>query len=268
MRQIVILFTMENVIETASLETKSSVGGLSVWNESFRGVDIPGSTRVPIREINDFFKGETENLRGLDVGSGGGRSTKALKEFFKGSDIVALDLSHEGLLLTDTPKKVQAKAEELPFKPEAFDFINVCGVMTNIVDENPEKARELRANAMSALYTVLKPGGCIVISDFSADHQLDNYAVNYDRHALITKERGTIAVLKNGETFLGKSDGEIAALEGSDNIERYAHHYTPKELVDLLQEAGFKVDRYSVEVGLTPKGKKPIENIVVLAKKT
>jgi SAM-dependent methyltransferase len=258
---------MEDATETVPGVTKQQVGGISVWNESFRGAEIPGSTRVPVREINDFFKGETENLKGLDVGSGNGRSTKVLKEFLKGSDVVALDLSHEGLFLTETKRKVQAKAEELPFRPDAFDFINVCGVMTNIVDEDPNKAQELRAKVMSSLYSVLKPGGCIVISDFNADHLLDNYPVNYDRHALITKEHGTIAVLKNRETFIGKGNEEIAALRGTDKIERYAHHYSPKELVGLMQDAGFNVQKYSVEVAQTPKGNRPIENIVILAEK-
>ncbi|MFH0979842.1 MAG: class I SAM-dependent methyltransferase [Candidatus Roizmanbacteria bacterium] len=249
------------------LNIKTQVGGVSVWNENFRGADIPGSTRVPINEILEFFNGKTENLRGLDLGSGSGRSTKMLKECFKGSDIVALDLSHEGLFLTETQKKVQAKAEGLPFKSESFDFINICGVMTNIVDENPGKAQELRTRIMSNLYSAVKPGGCVIISDFCADHLLDNYPVNYDRHALITQEHGTIAVLKNGENFTGKSDEEIAAMRGTNNIERYAHHFTPKELIDLLQNTGFKVRKYTVEIAQTPKGKRAIENIIMLAEK-
>jgi len=247
--------------------SESEVGGLSVWNEQLRGKNIQGSTRVPVREIIDYFQGNTKNLRGLDLGSGQGRSTKILKDSLIGSNITALDLSTEGLALTETKNRIQAKAEALPFEPESFDFINVCGVMTNLVGETEEEAKALRENVLTGLYDVLKPGGCIVISDFGAEHLLDDYNVNYKRHALITDEQGTIAVLKSGETFVGKSNEEIAAMRGTDVIERYAHHYTPRELAILLQSTGFIVDRYDVEIAQTPKGKKPIENIIMLASK-
>jgi hypothetical protein len=58
--------------------SEHEVGGMSVWNEQFNGKNIPGSTRIPVREIFRFFKGNTKNLRGLDLGSGKGRSTKIL----------------------------------------------------------------------------------------------------------------------------------------------------------------------------------------------
>ena len=111
------------------------VGGIPVWNEQITGDKIPGSTRIPVVEISEFFDGKTEGLSGLDLGSGQGRSTKVLEKFLIGSKITALDLSFSGLSLTQTQDRVQAKAEELPFKASIFDFINVCGVMTNIVDE-------------------------------------------------------------------------------------------------------------------------------------
>lgn len=245
----------------------SGVGGLTVWNQEYRGNDIPGSTRVPIMELLDFFNGQTDNLVGLDVGSGQGRSTQRLKDVFKGSKITALDLSFEGLKLTQADGRVQAKAEELPFEPESFDFVNLCGVMTNLVDDNPQKAQELRSKVASSLFTATKKGGCVIISDFGAEHLIDNYDVNYDRHSLITGERGTIAVLKSGESFLGKTDEQIRAMKGTGAIERYAHHYTPQELITLFKAAGFQIKKYGVETTKTPKGGRTIENIVMVAEK-
>lgn len=247
--------------------SKTEVGGIPVWNEQITGEKIPGSTRIPVVEIMEYFNGETRGLVGLDLGSGKGRSTKVLEEFLVGSKIIALDLSFSGLTLTQAQDKIQAKAEELPFRENSFDFINVCGVMTNIVDEDPKIAKENRTLVLSNLYLALKAGGCVVISDFGALHLMDDYRVNYDRHALITGERGTIAVLKNGENFIGKSDEEVAALKGTDAIERYAHHYTPDELIDLLQAAGFNIRKYSIETVQTPVGNKTIENIIMLAEK-
>lgn len=243
------------------------VGGIQVWNESIPGKEIPGSTRIPVDEIRRFFQGNTRNVQGLDLGSGKGRSTKVLETSLPGSTITALDLNLEGLRLTETKNKTQAQAENLPFPSNRFDFVTLCGVMTNLVDENPKTAQQLRTGVVSELYRVIKPGGCVAISDFGSDHFLDAYNVNYERHALITGERGTIAVLKSGENFTGKSNEAVAAMKGTGAIVRYAHHYAPEELVDLLHTGGFNVLTYTTELGQTPTGQRPIDNLIVLAKK-
>jgi len=243
------------------------VSGLAVWNHRIDGEKIPGSTRVPVAEIFAYFGGKVNGLRGLDLGSGRGRSTAILEGCLEGSRITALDLSFSGLTLTQVSDKIQARAEELPFRQQSFDFVNVCGVMTNIVDNDPLVALEMRKKVLSNIFRVVKTGGCVVVSDFGAEHLFDGYNVDYRRHSLITGEIGTIAVLKNGESFIGKSDEEVAAMRNTGVIERYAHHYKPEELILLLMEAGFVIQRYSIEKAQTPVGKKPIENIIILAAK-
>lgn len=240
------------------------VGGLKVWKEVKQ---IPGATNVPANEIKEFFGGETEGLLGLDVGSGEGRSTEILQSALSKAEIIPFDLSFEGLSKTRSADKVQARAEEMPFPKERFDFINLCGVMTNLVGRNPESAKQLRERVIESLYRVLKPGGCLAISDFGADHIFDDYRVNYERHALITGEPGTVAVLRSGENFIGKSDEEVAAMKGTNKIVRYAHHYTTQELVDLVASQGFKVRKCTIDLATTPVGKKQIENLIVLAEK-
>jgi len=56
-------------------------------------------------------------------------------------------------------------------------------------------------------------------------------------------------------------------MKGTSAIERYAHHYTPSELMDLIKNAGFDLRKYSVETVQTPIGNKTIENIIMLAEK-
>jgi len=243
------------------------IGGIHVWNESIPGKDIPGSTRIPVDEIHRFFQGNTSALQGLDLGSGKGRSTKVLETSLPGSTITALDLNLDGLRLTETKSKVQAQAENLPFPSNRFDFVTLCGVMTNLVDENPKTSQQLRAGVVSELYRVIKPGGCVAISDFGSDHFLDAYNVNYERHALITGERGTIAVLKSGENFTGKSNEAIAAMKGTGAIVRYAHHYALREIIDLLHKAKFNFLTCAIELTQTPAGQRPIDNLIVIAKK-
>lgn len=243
---------------------KIEVGGLKVWKEI---KDIPGVTKVPVNEIAEFFAGETKDLLGLDVGSGSGRSTQLLQSAFRESKIVPFDLSLKGLSQMQSADKIQARAEEIPFPKDKFDFVNLCGVMTNLVDRKPEAAVQLRRKVIESLHRVLKPGGCLTISDFGANHFFDNYHVNYERHALITGEKGTIAVLRSGENFIGKTNTEIAAMRGTEEVIRYAHHYTTQELIDLVAFEGLRVRKCQVELALTPVGKRPIENLIVVAEK-
>lgn len=246
---------------------QNAINGLEVWNRQIEGVRIPGSTRVPFEEILRFFEGKTQGLSGLDLGSGKGRSTAVLSEALPGTSLTALDLSLSGLQATKAEKRVQASAELLPFTSESFDFINVCGVFTNLVAETTLESIRLREQVIQELFRVLKKNGCLVISDFSALHLFDNYNVNYDRHALITGEQGTIAVLKSGESFVGKSDDDLKKMRGTDVIERFAHHYTPEELVHLLETTSLKLLSYTIELGKTPSGN-DIENIVLVITKT
>jgi ubiquinone/menaquinone biosynthesis C-methylase UbiE len=246
--------------------SNGNIGGVEFWDGEIEGSKIPGAASVPIKELKDFF-GTKDNLIGLDLGSGQGRSTSELRQFFPNSKIVALDLSSSGLQLTNTEYKTQAKAERLPFENNAFDFINVCGVMTNIVDKDPVKAQDLRHNVMNELFRTIKPEGCVVISDFGSEHLLDNYYVNYERHKLITKEYGTIAVLKTGENFTGKTNAEVAAIADTDKVERFAHHYTNVEMRELLTNVGFKVEKFSICLATTPNGKNKIDNLIFVAVK-
>lgn len=229
--------------------------------------EIPGTAKVPVEEIISFFKGKTVGLLGLDIGSGSGRSSEILKKK-TGSDIVALDLNIAGLKSTRVDKKTQARAEKLPFRPDAFDFVVVCGVMTNLVDRQPDKAKQLRLDVAKLLFKVVKPGGCVAVSDFGSERILDDYNVDYKRHFLITGEMGTIAVLRSGETFYGKSDDEIIALGKRHGVvERYAHHYTRQELSVLFTDVGFSIDSTQVGLVQTPRGKVCLDNIVQVARK-
>src|SRR3990167_1662246 len=81
---------------------------------------IPGSTRVPIDELKEALENGGEKKRTiLDLGSGEGRSTQALIRNFPNSNVVAFDLSMEGLKKTkEAGGRVRGTALELPFKNE------------------------------------------------------------------------------------------------------------------------------------------------------
>ncbi|MEK7112481.1 MAG: class I SAM-dependent methyltransferase [Patescibacteria group bacterium] len=246
--------------------TEKTISGIDVW-QNIEGDAIPGSTRVPSYEISDYFGGKTEGMVGLDLGSGSGRSTEVLKKAL-GCKVYALDLSTRGLKNTDTEVKVQAAGEAIPFPDNHFDFVYLCGVMTNIASRIPEISEINRRQVASEILRTLKPGGIVAVSDFSSDHSLTHYPVNYERHKLITNEYETIAVFepKQKITFRGKTDDEIKALAGSPYLVRFAHHYSPEELTRIFESVGFENPEHSIELGGTPSGT-PIENIIFVASK-
>jgi SAM-dependent methyltransferase len=241
--------------------------GRTVWDKKIASKDIPGTTVVPVAELANYFQGNFSGLFGLDLGSGSGRSTDQITTGLPGSKVAAIDLSLDGLRTTDAAShRFQASALEIPFRNDTFDFVSICGVFTNLVSDDSSLAIGLRVRAVQELHRTIKTGGCVVISDFGAEHKIDKYLVNYRRHALITGEIGTIAVLRSGVSFANKTDDEIIAMKGTDDVIRYAHHYFPSELKSLLQSSGFRVRTTSIGLTKTPSGI-PIENIVMLASK-
>jgi len=226
--------------------------------------EIPGSTRIPVEEIRKL-KGDSK-ITILDLGSGEGRSTQTLKENFPLAQVIAFDLCKKGLLNIDEglADKVQGTILKLPFKEESADVVVLCGVMTNLTDKDPQLAIQARQDAIREVARVLKPGGICIISDFSREHQLSGYPVNYERHRLITGELGTIAVFDPDAkiTFVGKSDEEVISLKNSSSLKRYAHHYFPEELIELGKKNNLVVVKHTIELGKTPSGN-PIDTIVI-----
>lgn len=138
------------------VEEAPPISGIEVWGEYEDR--IPGTTRVPVKELQEVLK-DTRGKIGLDLGCGSGRSTTILKEGL-GCKVVALDLSLTGLGATlATKEKVQARGEALPFENETFDFVNLCGVMTNLTERNPSKAQKIRNNLAKETFRCLKEGG-------------------------------------------------------------------------------------------------------------
>ena len=243
--------------------SEDSLASENYWKASEQ--KIPGSTRIPVDELKKFLD-DKPGVVILDLGSGEGRSTQALKESFPEAKIVAFDLNHKGLekTISDVSGRVQGTALELPFTNGSADGVVLCGVLTNITDKDPQKAVEARKKVIKEIARVLKPGGVLTVSDFNREHNLSHYPVNYSRHELITKELGTIAVFDPTAkiTFQGKSDKEIALLASSPYLQRFAHHYSTDELTNLTESVSeLKIVKHSAEIGTTPSGN-PIDTLV------
>jgi demethylmenaquinone methyltransferase/2-methoxy-6-polyprenyl-1,4-benzoquinol methylase len=98
--------------------------------------------------------------RVLDIAAGTGTSSAALAK--SGADVVAADFS-PGMIEVGRVKHpgitfVQADAMALPFGDDEFDAVTISFGLRNI--EDPKKA-------LAEMYRVLKPGGRLVICEFS-----------------------------------------------------------------------------------------------------
>ena len=98
--------------------------------------------------------------RVLDLAAGTGTSSEAIRK--RGARVVAFDLS-EGMLEEGRRRHpqiefVQGDAEKLPFGDAEFDAVTISFGLRNINDPQA---------ALAEMYRVLKPGGRLVICEFS-----------------------------------------------------------------------------------------------------
>ena len=120
-----------------------SVGNAQLWRAAtVRAVDPRPGERI------------------LDVAAGTGTSSAALAR--TGATVIALDFSHgmieEGRRRHPTIEFVEADAEKLPFGDDEFDAVTISFGLRNV--EHPKAA-------LAEQYRVLKPGGRLVICEFS-----------------------------------------------------------------------------------------------------
>jgi demethylmenaquinone methyltransferase / 2-methoxy-6-polyprenyl-1,4-benzoquinol methylase len=98
--------------------------------------------------------------RVLDIAAGTGTSSAAIAR--TGAEVVALDFS-AGMIAEGRRKHpdlefVEADAERLPFDDATFDAVTISFGLRNVA--NPQ-------TALAEMYRVLKPGGRVVICEFS-----------------------------------------------------------------------------------------------------
>ena len=96
----------------------------------------------------------------LDIAAGTGTSSVALTK--TGARVVAVDFSAgmvaEGRRKHPTLEFIEANAEKLPFGDNVFDAVTISFGLRNINDPRA---------ALAEMYRVLKPGGRLVICEFS-----------------------------------------------------------------------------------------------------
>ncbi|WP_405054391.1 bifunctional demethylmenaquinone methyltransferase/2-methoxy-6-polyprenyl-1,4-benzoquinol methylase UbiE [Thalassotalea fonticola] len=116
---------------------------------------------------------------------------------------------------------VQANAEALPFDDNSFDIVTIAFGLRNVTDKD---------KALRSIYRVLKPGGRLLVLEFSKpEHDLLNKAYDFYSFNILPKMGELVA--KDGESY------QYLA-------ESIRMHPDQETLKSMMDEAGFEQTTY------------------------
>ena len=170
--------------------------------------------------------GLEEGMKALDVASGTGDLGVLLQDQVGESGTVILtdinaSMLHQGRskLLDQGKLKnmqlVQANAEKLPFEDNVFDCVTIAFGLRNVTDKNA---------ALSSMYRVLKPGGRLLILEFSKANEL--ISPFYDFYSFNVLPKLGEWVVNDGDSY--------KYLAESIRV-----HPDQKKLIEMMSNAGF-----------------------------
>jgi len=154
----------------------------------------------------------------LDVASGTGDLALEIQEACPDCDVTASDFCAEMLAHAESRgmvKTVVADALNLPFADRAFDVVTVAFGLRNMADY-PAALREMNR--------VLKPGGRLVILDFSLPDGILRGPYRFYLHKILPKLAGALTGEKDAYEYLGGSIEQFPA---------------GKAMTDLLETCGY-----------------------------
>jgi demethylmenaquinone methyltransferase/2-methoxy-6-polyprenyl-1,4-benzoquinol methylase len=116
---------------------------------------------------------------------------------------------------------VQANAQYLPFEDNSFDIVTIAFGLRNVTDKDM---------ALRSIYRVLKPGGRLLVLEFSQpEHQLVNKAYDFYSFNILPKIGELIAKDADSYQYLAES---------------IRMHPNQQTLQSMLDDAGFEQTSY------------------------
>lgn len=219
--------------------------------EKFPVDNIPSTLQLyPI-----LFERIQPELRIIDIGCGEG--TISLDLLAKGyGPIIGIDLNEQCVECASERLKQRPEAQQNRCRFELRDALD-AGYEDGIFDVGIMQAFMTtlttphdRASALREARRILKPDGGLYMAEFM---QTWRHPLYYRRYI-------------EGERETGKMGSFFARDLESGEILYQAHHYSERELVDLLLEAGFKIQNWSYERFITRTGN-TINGAVIWAEK-
>ena len=135
----------------------------------------------------------------LDVASGTGDLALAVQDACPDCAVVASDFCPEMLAHAASrglPHTVVADALNLPFESDSFDVVTVAFGLRNMADYE---------KALGEMRRVLKPGGRLVILDFSLPQGILRGPYRFYLHRVLPKMAGWLTGEKDAYEYLGGS---------------------------------------------------------------
>ena len=174
----------------------------------------------------DGYVGDSERV--LDLGCGNGRLYELFRK--KNVDYYGIDIS-ERLVELAKRRYPQAKfwaadALNLPFFDNFFDKVISIAVFHHV------PSKESRLKFLKEAKRVLKPGGTFILIVWN---------LNSFNKSLMFLKYGLKKILKRSSLDFGD-----AFLPWGEEVLRYVHRFSKGELVKLLGESGFKVEKLSI----------------------
>jgi alkylated DNA repair protein alkB family protein 8 len=174
----------------------------------------------------------------LDLGCGNGR----MADIFADSGVSYLGIDNsEGLIkiakkrFADKPWIKLEIGDALSLKMESqFDLVLMIAVLHHV----PTKA--LRLKVLKNIYTALKPGGRLVMSNWNLWQAIDKKRFRYWKYLFNYGEK-----IKRSTWSLSDAYVPWKPMAG-DNM-RYVHSFKSGELKRLLKQAGFKIEKLNFE---------------------
>ncbi len=165
----------------------------------------------------------------LDVATGSGDLARAVRDGVPGARVVGVDFCAP--MLAEARKRglddlLVADGLDLPFAADSFDAITIGYGLRNMADW---------AGALREFARVLKPGGLLVVLDFSLPrHRLLRGPYRFYLHRILPRIAGTLAGNREAYAYLG------------DSIERFP---SGEAMMALLGRNGFSSPRWEPQCG-------------------
>lgn len=205
------------------------------------------------QELEDLVKFVKTGQKILDAGCGNGR----LYQLFKNKNLEYLGIDNSEALISEAQNKYKfgnfriVDLQNLDFEKESFDIIFCIAAFQHI------PSKEFRQQVLRDFNHILKPGGLLLMTNWNL------WQKKYFWHSL----KYSFLSLAGKHKELDLKDLYMPWKARFGIVDRYYHAFTKKELANLLQKTGFKVEeQYYVK-----KGKKENwlngYNLVTVAKK-
>ena len=173
----------------------------------------------------------TEGMKALDVAGGTGDLAENLaQQVGKTCSVILTDINAS--MLSEGRNKlldkgsfnnialIQSNAETLPFKDDTFDCVTIAFGLRNVTNKD---------KALKSMFNVLKPGGKLLVLEFSKPNELLTPFYDFYSFNVLPKLGGWIANDSDSYQYLAES---------------IRMHPDQDKLLNMINEAGFSGSEY------------------------